>query len=150
MLIGTFWNSVIHMVCGVFFAIWSKFKFRIAQTFSNLIQYVLVHGPTFLGMWGGAKEYDICAMLSPSTSSTFWLNHMDECNHMIVSRAHSIGIGVYMGAVILLVWRFINFLERKWLLQHMLTVMNDVKDTKDVDKNKDTKMLDTIHGIKKQ
>ncbi len=75
-----------------------------------LLVKVYLEGPWWMGCWGNMLEEDVCATLSASSqlTSTFWIQHRDECMAMIRDRVSSHSIGFCVLAVLAnVVWLYL-------------------------------------------
>lgn len=65
------------------------------------------NGPTTVGFWGGAQPHDICFSITGTTSS-FWLDHVQECDRLCEQKFDAFAVFVIFGLYIAMLAKFVD------------------------------------------
>jgi len=73
----------------------------------------LLHG---WGFWGGAAPESVCAAMLPGSHTSFWQDHLGECEVLLHQRFDSFSIAVHIVVYILLLFKVLQGLVFHWLV----------------------------------
>lgn len=71
--------------------------------FRNATRYVYVHGPSWLGLWEGQQQVDICSSLT-QVDAKQWQRIPDACNELVDRKVHASVLGLTLIGGLLLSW----------------------------------------------